>query len=76
MEIKKFTQKIKEQFIDAEQIEIEEDTFFRNIDSYDSLTGMAILVMIQDDFGLIITEDKFKGLNTPIDLYNYIQANI
>lgn len=76
MKINEFIVKFKEQFIDAESIEVNEMTLFRKIESYDSLTGMAILVMIQDEFNLIISEEVYKTLNTPRDLYDYIQSKV
>lgn len=75
MEISEFIAKFKEQFIDAESIEVNDSTLFRKIESYDSLTGMAILVMIQDEFDLIISEDIYKTLNTPGELFDYILSN-
>jgi acyl carrier protein len=75
MEISEFIVKFKEQFIDAESIEVNDSTLFRKIESYDSLTGMAILVMIQDEFDLIISEDIYKTLNTPKELFDYILSN-
>lgn len=74
MVLSEFAEKIKAQFIDADQIEVTETTNFREIGSYDSLTGMSILVMIQDEFDLVIEEDIFKSLNTPKDVFEFIQS--
>jgi acyl carrier protein len=70
--MEKFVEKFKEQFIDADEITVEKDTKFRNIDSYDSLTGMAIILMIEDEYGVKIEDEVYKKLNTPEEIFNYI----
>lgn len=67
-----FIEKFKDQFIDADEISMEADTRFRDIGSYDSLTGMAIIMMIEDDYGVRIEDDIYKKLNTPEEIFNYI----
>ena len=47
MEPQKFIENIRNQFVDGESIEINMDSNFRQIESYDSLTGMTIIVMIK-----------------------------
>ena len=74
--MKTFLEKFKDQFIDSDSIELAEDTFFRNIDSYDSLTGMAIIIMIEDEYGLRIDDTVYKSLKTPKEIFNYIHSNI
>ncbi len=71
-----FLEKFKDQFIDSDSIELAEDTFFRNIDSYDSLTGMAIIIMIEDEYGLRIDDTVYKSLKTPKEIFNYIHSYI
>lgn len=71
-QLNEFTQKFKAQYIDGKQIEMSPDTAFRQVGSWDSLTGMAVLVMIQDDYGIDIPVDKFKGLITVQDVYKFI----
>ncbi len=71
-----FLEKFKDQFIDSDSIELAEDTFFRNIDSYDSLTGIAIIIMIEDEYGLKIDDTVYKSLKTPKEIFNYIHSNI
>jgi hypothetical protein len=41
-----FIVKFKEQFIDADEIDFLGNTVFREVGSWDSLTGMAILIII------------------------------
>lgn len=70
--LNEFTQKFQEQYIDGQEIKMSPDTDFRQIASWDSLTGMAVLVMIKDEYGIDIPFDKFKGFLTVRDVFNYI----
>ncbi len=68
-----FVIKFKDQFIDADEITIDENTEFRHLDSYDSLTGMAIIMMIEDEYDVKIEDDVYKKLNTPREIFNYLK---
>ena len=70
--MEQFIEKFKEQFIDADKITVEKDTKFRHIDSYDSVTGMAIKPLIEDEYGVKIEDTEYKKLNTPEEIFNYI----
>jgi acyl carrier protein len=72
MELNEFLKKFKEQYIDGDEIVLDSDMDFRKIDSYDSLTGMSIIVMIKDEFDMDITNEKWKELRSVKEVYNYI----
>lgn len=74
MEKDHFLQQVKQQFVDAEEIELTFDSNFRKIDSYDSLTGMSILVMIKDEYQQDIPEDVFKQQKTVAELYELVKS--
>lgn len=73
MEINDFLKAFKDQYADTNEIELTLDMNFRSINSYDSLTGMSILVMIQDEFHLNLSDEEFKSLNSVREVYEYIQ---
>jgi acyl carrier protein len=74
MELSEFTNKVREQFIDGDEIEMGPETRFRDLGSWDSLTGMSILVMIKDEFDADLSVDDFKKQQTVQDLYDHIQT--
>jgi acyl carrier protein len=76
MELNDFLLKFKTQYIDADSITLESDSMFRNMDSYDSLTGMAILVMVKDESGIDIPDDVFKSLQTPREVFEFVQSKL
>ena len=51
------------------------DTIFRNLDSWDSLTGMAIQVMLEDNYGVRIPDETFKSFKTINDIYEFVKNN-
>lgn len=70
-----FTRKFKDQYFDADTFEMTPETEFRQIDSWDSLTGMAVLVMIKDDYGVDITVETFKTLKTVSDVFEMVKSS-
>ena len=74
MDSKEFLENFKSQFIDADEINLELESDFRDIDSWDSLTGMAIIVMIEDEYGKKIEDGEFKAAKTVKDLFELVQA--
>ena len=76
MEINEFLDKFKEQYVDGEEISLMVDDDFRKIDSFDSLTGMAILVMIKDEFGIDITDGEYKTIHSVKELFVYINSKL
>ena len=71
-----FLQQFREQFMDAGEIVVAETTPFREIGSFDSLTGMAIIVMIKDEYDVDVSETEFKSCATPGELYDLIVSKI
>lgn len=74
MESKAFLEKFTEQFIDFDDITIELDSNFRDIDSFDSLTGMAIIMMIEDEYEKKIEDQEFKSCKTVQELFDLVQS--
>lgn len=67
-----FTKRFKDQYIDAETIILKPDSEFRQIDSWDSLTGMAVLVMIKDVYKVDVPVEAFRGLKTVRDVHTFV----
>jgi len=72
MEKEIFISNVKQQFMDPEEIVLEMSTEFRQLDSYDSLTGMTIMVMIKDEYGIDIPESDYRASKTIQELYDYV----
>lgn len=70
--VEDFTRKFHGQYIDAETFTLEPESEFRNFGSWDSLTGMAVLVMIKEEYGIDIPAEKFREFKKVLDVYNYV----
>jgi len=69
-----FLDKFKEQLMEDDPSIVKAGTKFRDLDSWDSLTGMAIITMIEDEYGVKINEATFKSFKTVEDVYNYVAS--
>lgn len=72
--VDEFTIKFHEQYFDADTFDMKPDTEFRQINSWDSLTGMAVLVMIKDNYGVDMPAETFKGMKTVREVFDHIIA--
>ncbi len=74
MELQDFTALLKEQYYDAADITFNEDTDIRSIESFDSLTGMSMMLAIKDNFDLDIDEKQWKSMSTPRQILDYLNS--
>jgi acyl carrier protein len=74
MDQSKFINDFKDQFIDSDEITVDASTGFRNIGSWDSMTGMAVLVMIKDEYGVDMTDTDLRNCNTVQDIIDFVSA--
>ena len=76
MELSKFISVFKEQFIDADELIIHEETFFRSLDSWDSLTSMSIIIMIKDFYEVDITDKELNICVTVKDVFSLVISKL
>ena len=74
MDKNKFINDFTSQFIDADEISVDENTKFRDIGSWDSMTGMAVLVMIEDEYGVSMKDSDLKKCTTVQDIFDFISS--
>jgi acyl carrier protein len=72
MNKKKFTEDFANQFQDINVRNVRFQMEFRQLPTWDSLTGMAVLAMIHDNYKVDISPDDFRNLRTIEDVYNYV----
>ena len=74
MDIQEFTALLKDQYYDASEITFDADTDIRSIESFDSLTGMSMMLAIKDNFDLDIDEKQWKSMSTPREIFEYVNS--
>lgn len=59
--------------LDASNVTL--DTKFRDLDEWDSLTGMSIILVLEQNYGVKISDDVFKKFNTFLDVFEFLSQN-
>jgi len=72
MNINDFIQDFADQFDETEFEEFQPETVYRDLDEWSSLTGLAILNMIDKKYGVKITATEIKGTTTIESVFNLI----
>lgn len=67
-----FISKFKEQLQGHDGSDITLDTIFRDLDAWDSMTGMAVQLIMNDDLNANISDEDFLACKTVSDLYKYV----
>lgn len=68
-----------EKFIETVEIEsvsnVDENTKFRELEEWNSLAVLSVIVLLDEEFGIQIENSEFKKLNTVGDIISYIESN-
>lgn len=59
--------------LDNEDIDIQLSDTFREYEDWDSLAYLTLIAVLDEQFGVEIENDDFKGLKTVGDLVNIVQ---
>ena len=76
MEIKDFIQHFAEQFDDTDMSEFKSETVFHELDEYSSLIALAIILMVDEEYGVTIDANDMSSSVTIEDLYNIVKSKI
>lgn len=73
MEIKKFLENFANILDDTDAMLIAEDTIFRDLDEWDSLTALSLIAMTDEEYAVKLTGDNIKSSTTLQDLFEIIK---
>ena len=62
-----------EELLDIEKDTLDENAELYQISEWDSMAHIALIAMLDDDFGKIITPDKVKGFMTVKDIIDEME---
>ncbi len=74
MGIKEFISNFKEQFDDPNAVGLNADSNFRDLEEWNSLTGLMTIAMADEIYGVTLTPNELRSAETVQDLYNIIMA--
>lgn len=76
MDIKTFITNFADQFDETDLDEFNPETHYRDLDEWSSLTGLAILNMIDKKYGVKLSVSDIKNTSTIEDVYNVVKSKI
>jgi|LakMenEpi03Aug12_release.lakeMendotaPanAssembly.Ray.scaffolds.fasta_scaffold4568283_1 acyl carrier protein len=74
--IEQFRQKFSEAIDEDLIIQLEPNESFKNLESWDSFSGMIIIAMIDEEFGITIRAEEMARINTLEELYDLLLNRI
>ena len=74
MDIQGFIKDFADQFDETELSDFKPETKYRELDEWSSLTGLAILNMIDKRYGVKVTATEVKEYDTIETLFNLIAS--
>jgi len=76
MKANKFIQNFASQFEDTEVSAFSEDTKFREIDEWSSLTALSIIAMVDEEYKVKLSGEEIRNSQTIMDVYNIVESKI
>lgn len=67
--------KLFKETLEIEDMDINLDTVFRDLENWDSLTFLSVLAMIDEEYDVVIEGNNFQELQTIEDLIKEIKSN-
>lgn len=74
MDLNKFIADFADQFDETELSEFKSETVYRDLDEWSSLTGLAILNMINKKYGVKLSASDIKDTKTLEDVFKLIES--
>ena len=67
--LEEFVTLFAEQFDETDADEIQSATEFKELDEWSSLLALSIIAMVDEEFGVALKANDFRGINTIEELY-------
>lgn len=72
--MEEFIEKFVEIFDDLDTSSVYGETKFRELDDWDSIAGLSVIGMVDEEYGVTFNADDMKACQTVADLYNRVQS--
>lgn len=70
----KFIESFKDILDEPELFEIKENTEFKNLDEWDSLTSLTLIAMVDSEYNVKLNSDDINNSETILELINLIKS--
>lgn len=72
--MKEFIEKFAEIFDDVDPSTLSGDTKFRELDDWDSIAGLSVIGMVDEEYGVTFNADDMRACQTIEDLFNKVES--
>ncbi len=76
MEIKEFVENVANQFDETDPTEITASTEFKTLEEWSSLTALAIIGMVDEEYDVTLKGEDIKNASTVEELFNIVKSRI
>ena len=76
MDIKDFIASFADQFDETDRSLLGENTNFRELEEWSSLSALNILSMIDEEYGVELDPDEMRKTNTIQELFDLVQSKL
>ncbi len=74
MDITNFINDFADQFDETDLSEFTPETAYRDLDEWSSLTGLAIMNMIEKKYGIKLAASELRGTETIQDVFDLMES--
>ena len=74
--LEEFVTLFAEQFDETDAEQFTPETDFRELEEWSSLIGLSIIGMVDEEFGVALKSNDFRGVTTIADLYEVIKTKL
>lgn len=74
MTLDEFVEKVQDELQDTPAELVTADTNYKELDEWGSLASLALISMIEENYGHLITGADVRARNTVRELYDYIES--
>ena len=76
MDINQFIEQFADQFYDTDISEIKAETVFKELDEWSSMTGLAVLNLIEKEYGVMLSFDELMHAVTIQNLFETVEKKL
>jgi len=74
MNINEFVSLFAEQFVDPSETTFVPETKFHDLPGWTSMTALLVITVIEENFGVLLSSDEFRKVQTIQELYDLIMV--
>lgn len=71
-----FIKNFADQFDDTDISEFNPETYYRDLDEWASLTGLAVLNMVKKKYNVHLSASEMRSTNTIHELFDLVQSKL